>query len=206
MSGATETGDSPALDVGEVGARVEQLLERIAAVDGPSARLADDLVRSLVQLYGAGLERIVTAVRDRAPELLDEVSQDVLVAGLLSVHDLHGRSVHDRVEAALDDVRPFLGSHGGDVTLVEVTDDVVHLRLEGSCNGCGSSETTLEYAVEGAVRTAAPEIDRIEVEGVAETPTTTGGLIPLESLSSGRASDRLQCPTEVEDLAGGPPS
>lgn len=192
----TETHDQPRpLDVGEVGTHVEELLERIAASDGQAARLADELVRSLVMLYGAGLERIVDGMREQAPEVLRELSGDVLVAGLLSVHDLHATSLHDRVEAALEDVRPFLGSHGGDVTLVGVVDDVVHLRLEGACNGCGSSETTLEYAVEGAVRTAAPEVDRIEVEGVAEAPTTTDGLIPLESL--------LRCPTEVEGLVDG---
>lgn len=193
-SATTSQDGSPAVDVGEVGERVEGLLDRIAATDAPSARLAEEVVRSLVQLYGAGLERIVARLRDEAPDLLHDLSGDVLVAGLLSLHDLHGSDVHDRIEDALDDVRPFLGSHGGDVTLVGVQEDVVHLRLEGSCNGCGSSETTLEYAVEGAIRSAAPEIAHIEVEGVAAPPSTTDGLIPLESL--------LRCPTEVEDMSG----
>lgn len=193
VASGTSAGDAPAVDVGEVGERVEGLLDRIAATDAPSARLAEEVVRSLVQLYGAGLERIVGRLQEESPDLLRELACDVLVSGLLSLHDLHGSDVHQRIEDALDDVRPFLGSHGGDVTLVDVRDDVVHLRLEGSCNGCGSSETTLEYAVEGAIRSAAPEISRIEVEGVAAPPSTTDGLIPLESL--------LRCPTEVEDMS-----
>lgn len=189
----TEQAPPTRPDVGEVGARVESLLDRIATMDAGSARLAEALVRALVELYGAGLAHVVQVLRDRAPAVLDELADDVLVAGLLSVHDLHARSVRDRVQAALDDVRPFLGTHGGDVTLVDVRDDVVHLRLEGACNGCGSSEATLEHAVDGAIRRAAPEVDRIEVEGVVAPPERRDGLIPLESL--------LRCPTEVEDLA-----
>lgn len=189
----TDRTRQPRPDVGEVGQRVEALLDRIGTMDAQAARTADELVRALVGLYGAGLAHVVDVLRDRAPEVLDELADDLLVAGLFSVHDLHTRSLHARVQTALDDVRPFLGSHGGDVTLVGVDDDVVRLRLEGACNGCGSSEATLEHAVEGAIRRAAPEVDRIDVEGVASPPAHADGLIPLASL--------LRCPTEVEGLA-----
>ena len=62
-------------------------------------------------------------------------------------------------------MRPYLGSHGGDVELLEVTDDgVVRLRLLGSCDGCPSSSVTLKLAVEDAIEAAAPEVTGIEVE------------------------------------------
>ena len=81
-------------------------------------------------------------------------------------------------------MRPYLGTHGGDVELLEITDDgVVRLRLLGSCDGCASSSVTLKLAVEGAIEAAAPEVTAIEVE----TPTSsdpTGSVIPTASLFS----------------------
>jgi Fe-S cluster biogenesis protein NfuA/nitrite reductase/ring-hydroxylating ferredoxin subunit len=65
-------------------------------------------------------------------------------------------------------VRPYLESHGGDVSLVGVEEGVVRLRLSGSCNGCPSSTMTLKLAIEDAIQAAAPEIERVEAEGVSE--------------------------------------
>ena len=81
-----------------------------------SASAAEELVRLVVDLYGAGLERLLEIVYDAAgstTELLGRLAADDLVASLLLVHGLHPDDVGDRVERALDDVRPYLGSHGG---------------------------------------------------------------------------------------------
>jgi Fe-S cluster biogenesis protein NfuA/nitrite reductase/ring-hydroxylating ferredoxin subunit len=86
------------------------------------------------------------------------------------------------VQAALDSVRPYLGSHGGDVELLGVADGVVRLQLEGSCKTCPSSSVTLEFAVEDAVRAAAPEIESIEV--VAAEQKSSAGVISADSLFS----------------------
>ena len=84
------------------------------------------------------------------------------------MHGLHPDDVGTRVARALDGVRPYLGSHGGDVELVGLTDDGrVRLRMLGSCDGCPSSSVTLTLAVETAIRDAAPEVSGIDVE---ETP------------------------------------
>ena len=115
-------------------------------------------------------------------EVLAALAADELVANLLIVHGLHPYGVDLRVEQALESVRPYLGSHGGDVELLEVTDaGVVRLRLLGSCNGCASSSVTLKLAVEGAIESAAPEVTAIEVE---EAPAESGAspLIPVSSL------------------------
>ena len=96
-----------------------------------------------------------------APGIAERFAADELVASLLLVHGLHPHGVERRIEDALDGVRPYLGSHGGDVTLLEVTDvadAVVRLQFTGSCKSCPSSAVTLELAVEDAVRAAAPEI------------------------------------------------
>jgi Fe-S cluster biogenesis protein NfuA/nitrite reductase/ring-hydroxylating ferredoxin subunit len=166
------------------GERIASLLEASAAA-GPIAReRAEELVRLVVDLYGAGLERVLELAYDAGAlddDLLARLAGDELVSSLLLVHGLHPYGVEERVERALDDVRPYLGSHGGDVKLLEVTDEaVVRLQLLGSCDGCASSSVTLELAVEDAIHAAAPEIVSIEV---VEQPKSTGGVIPVESLT-----------------------
>jgi Fe-S cluster biogenesis protein NfuA/nitrite reductase/ring-hydroxylating ferredoxin subunit len=120
------------------------------------------------------------------------------------------------VESALESVRPYLGTHGGDVELLEVNDEgVVRLRLLGSCDGCPSSSVTLELAVESAVEAAAPEVTSIEViSGAKAKPGGVGGasggpLIPVSALRSrvgaaerGDASHWAALP-ELAELAAG---
>lgn len=173
---------APSADPTAVGERIEQLLEASAAA-GPVAReRAEELVRLVVELYGAGLERLLELAHEAGvldDALLDALAQDQLVSSLLIVHGLHPYGVADRVQQALDSVRPYLGSHGGDVRLLGVSEEgVVTLQLLGSCDGCASSAVTLELAVEDAIRAAAPEVAGIEVQ---EAPK---GVIPVASLSS----------------------
>ncbi|MGH3448339.1 MAG: NifU family protein [Nocardioidaceae bacterium] len=172
------------------GERVEALLDASATGGAAARERAEELVALLSDLYGAGLQRIVEILKESG-QLDDTVQKslaaDDLVASLLLVHGLHPHDVPTRVESALDSVRPYLGSHGGDVELLEVGGDgVVRLRLLGSCDGCPSSAVTLETAVEDAIRSAAPEVTSIEVEAADET--ATGGqspsLISVESLRS----------------------
>ncbi len=114
-------------------------------------------------------------------EVLAALAADELVAGLLVVHGLHPYGIEERVERALEAVRPYLGSHGGDVALLGVSEEgVVRLRLLGSCDGCPSSSVTLELAVEGAIHEAAPEVSAIEIETAADTDP--GPLISVGSL------------------------
>jgi Fe-S cluster biogenesis protein NfuA/nitrite reductase/ring-hydroxylating ferredoxin subunit len=169
------------------GDRIQTLLDSCAASGATAYERAQQLVREVVGLYGAGLERIIQLAQasDQSPSLAERLAADDLVASLLLVHGLHPHDVHRRVSDALDRVRPYLGSHGGDVDLLEVTeDDVVRLAFKGSCKSCPSSAVTLELAVEDAVRAAAPEISSIEV--VAAEPTTKASdarsMIPAESL------------------------
>ena len=145
------------------GDRIQTLLDASAA-GGPAAQeRAEHLVREVTDLYGAGLERMMRLTVAANPELAQVFANDNLVASLLLVHNLHPHDVERRVSDALDSVRPYLGSHGGDVHLIEISDSVVRLQFSGSCRSCPSSSVTLELAVEDAIRAAAPEIESIEV-------------------------------------------
>ncbi len=164
------------------GDRIQTLLDSCAAAGAAAHERAQQLVREVVGLYGAGLERIIQLADD--PELAERLATDDLVASLLLVHGVHPHDVHRRVSDALDRVRPYLGSHGGDVHLVDIASgpegDTVWLQFAGSCKSCPSSAATLELAVEDAIRAAAPEISSIEL--VAAEPDSTQAVIPADSL------------------------
>jgi Fe-S cluster biogenesis protein NfuA/nitrite reductase/ring-hydroxylating ferredoxin subunit len=151
-------------DLRAVGSRIEELLGQIRAGDPGTAEVAEEVVRLVVELYGAGLERTVELA---GPEAMDRLVEDELVASLLVLHGLHPKDTQTRVVEALDQVRPYLGSHAGGVELVGVdSEGVVHLRLEGSCDGCPSSTMTVKLAIERAIEEAAPEVTAVEVENL----------------------------------------
>ncbi len=171
------TSNTP--DIQAVGERVEALLAEFASTSDPTtAGRAEELVGLLVDFYGAGLARIL--------ELLDEQAvtpllADKMVAGLLVLHDLHPQSTEERVLAALERVRPYLGSHAGDVEYLGLDPDgTVRLRLAGSCDGCPSSALTVKMAIEKGIEDVAPEVTKVEVEGVAPDPASplTAGAVP----------------------------
>lgn len=159
------------------GDRIQLLLDSCAASGAAAYERAQQLVREVVGLYGAGLERIMQTAD---AGLAERLAADDLVASLLLVHGLHPHDLHRRVSDALDRVRPYLGSHGGDVDLLAVDGDTVRLAFKGSCKSCPSSAVTLELAVEDAIRAAAPEVTSIEV--VATEPASEPTVIPAESL------------------------
>jgi Fe-S cluster biogenesis protein NfuA/nitrite reductase/ring-hydroxylating ferredoxin subunit len=177
------------------GERINALLDASASGGAVARERAEELVRLVADLYGGGLERLLTILHDLGrldDEALAALAADDLVSSLLLVHDLHPYDVATRVEHALDNVRPYLGSHGGDVELLSVSGDVVRLRLLGSCDGCPSSSVTLKLAVEGAIEAAAPEIVRIDVDTASQQPAKAAGpVIAVESLWShlGQAPD-----------------
>src|SRR6195952_5907339 len=162
------------------GDRIQTLLDASAGSGTVVRERAEQLAAELTDLYGAALERIVAIAARSAPELVGEFAADELVASLMLVHGLHPHGVERRIEDALDGVRPYLGSHGGDVTLIEGVDDVGRLQFAGSCKSFPSSGVTLEFAVEDAVRAAAPEITSIEVVAAeSEGAASSSGLISV---------------------------
>ncbi|HEX4908179.1 MAG TPA: NifU family protein [Actinomycetes bacterium] len=155
-----------ARDLRVVGSRIEELLGQIRSTGDPgTADIAEEVVRLVVELYGAGLERTVELA---GPDALERFVGDELVASLLVLHDLHPKDTRTRVVEALDQVRPYLGSHAGGVELLGVDPEagVVRLRLEGSCDGCPSSTQTVKLAIERAIEQAAPEVTAVEVENL----------------------------------------
>jgi Fe-S cluster biogenesis protein NfuA/nitrite reductase/ring-hydroxylating ferredoxin subunit len=161
--------------------RVQELQAKLDSTGDPATRdLAEELVSAVVQMYGAGLERIVGSLLDAGEEgerLAAALAEDELVAALLLIHDLHPVPLGERVQGALEQVRPYMESHGGDVELLLLEDGVARISLQGSCSDCAASAVTLELAIKQALEEAAPDLEGLEVEGV--TPTATGPSLPL---------------------------
>ena len=119
----------------------------------------------MVQLYGEGLERIFAAL-DEAERRATRLAQDGVVASLMLIHGLLPGEPGDAGAAALDSVRPYMDSHGGNVELLGIEDGIARLRLEGSCSGCAASQSTMELAIERALEETAPDLLGLDVEGV----------------------------------------
>jgi Fe-S cluster biogenesis protein NfuA/nitrite reductase/ring-hydroxylating ferredoxin subunit len=155
--------------------RVQELSARLEASSDPLAReAAGELVSAIMDMYGEGLERIVAALDDAGPEaepLRERLAADGVVASLLLIHGLYPVDLETRVLGALEEVRPYMHSHGGDVELVSLEDGVLALRLQGSCHGCPASTATLESAIRTALEDAAPDLLEVRVEGLAPAPT-----------------------------------
>jgi Fe-S cluster biogenesis protein NfuA/nitrite reductase/ring-hydroxylating ferredoxin subunit len=152
--------------VEDVVGRVQELTAQLETFPDVRARqTSEELVAAILEMYGEGLARVMELVGEDGRQALCE---DELVAGLLLIHDLFPVPLEERVEAALDGVRPYMESHGGQVTLLGIEDGIVHLRLEGSCKSCRASSSTLELAVRQALEHAAPDLEGMEVEGVLD--------------------------------------
>jgi Fe-S cluster biogenesis protein NfuA len=155
------------LDEVQARERVVQVEARLADLETLSDRASQEVafgaVQALMDLYGAAFARLL----DLLPEAAATLAQDELVGHVLLIHGLHPLPVEERVRGALDSVRPYLATHGGDVELLSVSDNVAFLRLQGTCNGCPSSTATLTQAIEEAIFKAAPDLERVSAEGVA---------------------------------------
>jgi hypothetical protein len=153
------------------GARIDTLIEASGSA-GPIAReRAEELVRLLTDLYGAGLERLLDLLHAKGAltdDVLQAIVADDLVAALLLVHGLHPEDVTTRITRAV--------AHLDGVELLEVTaGGVARLRLPGG-HGCGSAG--VRQSVEEAVLAAAPEVVDLRLEESAP------GVIPVSSLFS----------------------
>ncbi|MCC5915710.1 MAG: NifU family protein [Cryomorphaceae bacterium] len=76
------------------------------------------------------------------------------------------QEIKDKVIKALDEIRPFLQSDGGDISLVDITDDMtVVVKLHGACIGCRVNQMTLKSGVEMTIKKYLPNINKVVQEG-----------------------------------------
>jgi len=157
------------------GERIEALIAAGTTGGAAGRDRAEELVRLVADLYGAGLERLLELLYARGAlrdDVLDALAGDDLVASLLLVHGLHPYDVRTRVEQALATV-------SGDVELLGITGEgVVRLRMPAAHGGCAATAGPSRREIEEAVEAVAPEITATEVE----EPAAAGPVIPVSAL------------------------
>src|SRR3712207_933528 len=108
------------------------------------------MAQVLLELYGEGLARMmeVVAQGEECERTFKAFTEDELISHLLLLHGLHPLDVETRVVQALEEVRPYLQSHGGNVELLGEEGGVACEGPQGSWDGCPSSTMTLKLAIE----------------------------------------------------------
>jgi Fe-S cluster biogenesis protein NfuA/nitrite reductase/ring-hydroxylating ferredoxin subunit len=165
--------DSSALSI-ELNRHGKRLHELIAEIDGLSDTNARQLLQECMQevlaFYGLGLTRVLDVAKSAhgSQEVYEKLVDDGIVRGLLLIHGLHPVPLEARLREALEKVRPYMESHGGNVELLSLDGEVARLRLVGHCKSCPSSAVTLELALKQAIEEACPDLLSFECEGVAE--------------------------------------
>lgn len=157
---------SPA-DSRQLAQRLQELIDQIQAQPNPSARvLLQECLQTMLAFYGDGLDRVlahIDASGAAGQPILDRILKDEVTSGLLIIHGLHPRTLEERFHGALESVRPYMQSHGGNIELLGLEQDVARVRLQGTCKTCPSSSITLELAVRRAVEEACPDLAGFEV-------------------------------------------
>jgi Fe-S cluster biogenesis protein NfuA/nitrite reductase/ring-hydroxylating ferredoxin subunit len=170
MNEPSANGHSSSVDeMNRHGRRVQELMEEIDSLpDSPARDLIHECLTSLLAFYGIGLERILNTIKRSGfagQKTYDELIHDRAISGLLLIHGLHPIDLATRLREALEKIRPYMQSHGGNVELLSLENDFARLRLQGACKTCPSSGVTLELAVRHAIEEACPDLAGFDVEG-----------------------------------------
>ena len=155
----------------EILPRVGELADQLLSHPDPQVRQqVEELLDWIDVFHREGLGVLTEMIRTWRGEIfLDSAGKDEVVGTLLGAYDL-GESddrdlaaAEEAVSAALEEVRPFVESHGGTIVVDSIADGVVKVQMLGSCDGCPSSTATLTGGVERALREHWPNFRRLEV-------------------------------------------
>lgn len=189
-------------------ARDLEALERVFDGWPPELRSATAAYRkTLEDLHREAIRRLVAKIKGdpAAMTRLREALADELVYGVLRHLGLVKASIQERVETALDSIRPQLASHGGNVELVAVeTPDTARVRFLGSCDGCPASQLTFLAGVKKAIQEACPEIEHVvEVRGLSMAPADARRVQFVSPFALSQEGDWLPATTLAEIPEGG---
>lgn len=138
------------------------------------------------------LLELIDAVHRPAIRLIAEGQLDhPVAAAVLSMYDVGPLEERIQVEEALDEIRPYIESHGGALELLDVDDGVVHVQMSGSCSGCAASAITLRRGVEEILREryeGFKEVVAHEVDEPDGGPNGGGALLQIETHNGGGAA------------------
>lgn len=159
----------------ELVSRLEELFGEIEDLDDPAREVVFEFLDGVDLLHREAVSRLGAAVSDRVAEL----REDPAVAWLFDAYGV-GVDEHAFAESALESIRPYIHSHGGEVEVLSVEAGVVHVRMSGACSGCTASAITLKQGVEDALRGGFPGFVALTVEEDHAAPHAPPGATLLQ--------------------------
>lgn len=160
--------------------RVDRAQAALKELPDEARAKAMELKQAIEAFHGHALRRLVRLLREseEGKELLYQAVDDPSIYALFLLHGIIKQDLFARVAAVLEEVRPYMRSHGGDVELVKVEGETVHVRLHGACSGCSMSAVTLKNGVEEAIKARIPEIQHV----VMVEDEVTSGYMPFNGV------------------------
>jgi len=167
--------------------QVRQLGELITQFDGmpesPQKTACKELVHLLMEVHGAGLERIMEIAFESSgtgAAIIDELARDTITSSLLLLYSLHPDDLETRVNKAMERMRPRLRkvSCGADLTRIDA--GAVQIRVTTNGHSCGSSAKDVRAIVEEGIYELAPDVASLEILGLEEP--SPSGFVALETL------------------------
>ena len=178
---------------------LDRLLQQVQSISDPAAKnITSGIIQSMMDFHGAGLSRILdhlSQAGEIGQKVIAELAEDEVVSNLLLLYGLHPLGIEQRVRQALEKVRPYLGSHGGNVQLLAVSEEgVVRIEMQGSCHSCPSSAVTVKNSIEQAIYDKAPDVTSIEVveKEHEQVSPTVSGFVPIEQLIGGNGKKTIR--------------
>lgn len=159
----------------ELIARLEELFGEIENLPEPVHGIVLEFLDGIDTLHREAVYRLGFALSDRLPEL----REDQAIAWLFDAYGV-GVDAQAAAESALESIRPYIHSHGGDVEVLSVEAGVVHVRLSGACSGCTASAITLKQGVEDALQAGFPGFVALTVEEDDAAPHPPPGATLLQ--------------------------
>lgn len=153
------------------------------AAGHPSAVAARELAQILMEVHGAGLERMMEIAFESGKPgeaIISRFGQDPIVRNLLFLYSLHPDDLETRVLKGLETARAYLRKFDSRVELLSMQDGAVRLQLHTGGHSCGSTTKNLESVVEASVYEFAPDVASLEVLGPPEE--SASGFVPLDNL------------------------
>jgi len=165
--------------------KIGEFVQQIEAIADPATRAgAKELLQLLMDLHGAGLERMLEIVfqsGEAGSQIIDNLGRDPLVSSLLILYGIHPEELQTRVERKLEQIRSKLHKMGAEVQLLSAEDGNVRVRIAVDGHACGSTTRTVQTTVEDAIYEAAPDLKTLVIEGAKEK--VASGFVPLDKLA-----------------------
>ncbi|WP_044896544.1 Fe-S cluster biogenesis protein NfuA [Bacillus alveayuensis] len=185
--------------------RVDRVLESLKDLPEDARMKALELKKAIESFHEYALRKLVRTLRetDKGKELLQKAVEDPSIYAMLFMHGIIKQDLFTRVAAVLEEVRPYMRSHGGDVELVKVEENTVYVRLQGACSGCSLSTMTLKNGVEEAIKARIPEIEQV----VMAEDEVSSGYLPIHVMDDENRLDQsgwLEGPSVSELKVGQP--